>query len=162
MFGTLFFIKWFFGDFSRVFRDPPLLGVEKSTFWDNSLIKELFHPPDPANMPLFEARETALLAPKSEKRAKTGPFLSDFVANRAIKRDRDRGLMYMRRVIHEVLRSLPTRCRNPASVDNERYLDAMDSYASHPDTSATGTTSVGCVKSTEMLLMRRASEGRLV
>ena len=82
--GTPFSKKCLFWTFVRVFRDPPLLGVEKSTFWDNSLIKELFHPPDPANMPLFEARETALLAPKSEKRAKTGPFLSDFVANRAI------------------------------------------------------------------------------
>jgi len=41
-------------------------------------------------MPLFEAREVGLLAPKSEKRAKTGPFLSDYVANRTIDRDRDR------------------------------------------------------------------------
>ena len=88
--GPPFSKKCLFWDFSRIFRDPPLLGVEKSTFWDNSLIKELFSPPDPANMPLFEAREVGLLAPKSEKRAKTGPFLSDYVANRTIDRDRDR------------------------------------------------------------------------
>jgi len=110
---------------------------------------------------------------------------------RAIERDRDRGLMFMRRGIHEVLgpsHKVLRRTNFPRFrwffikkgpkrwdfffnvIDEElrkkRRLLALfdrnlpiwtpvDSYASHPDTSATGTTSVGSVKSTEMLLMRR-------